>query len=140
MLLFSWLCEVVDGAHTAPLAQAVVHLFKMNGFIPQLINTVIEIEVKRTRTPRTHSLMTWVELNLIFPSWCVLCFWNADQPSTFFRDNTLTSHVVSTYSHDIGKDYILLVLKGLIRSTASYSAETLEVPTHTHTHTLTMGG
>jgi hypothetical protein len=55
MLLFSWLCEVVDGAHTAPLAQAVVHLFKMNGFIPQLINTVIEIEVKRTRTRYTHS-------------------------------------------------------------------------------------
>ncbi|ELR15903.1 PH domain containing protein [Acanthamoeba castellanii str. Neff] len=101
MLLFSWLCEVVDGAHTAPLAQAVVHLFKMNGFIPQLINTVIEIEVKRTH-----------------------------QPSTFFRDNTLTSHVVSTYSHDIGKDYILLVLKGLIRSTASYSAETLEINPH----------
>lgn len=38
---------------------------------------------------------------------------------------------MSTYSHDIGKDYILLVLKGLIQSTASYSAETLEVPTHT---------
>jgi hypothetical protein len=50
MFLFSWLCEVVDGAHTAVIAQAVVHLFNINGFIPQLIKSVIEIEVKRTST------------------------------------------------------------------------------------------
>jgi hypothetical protein len=42
----------------------------------------------------------------------------------------LTSHVVSTYSHDIGKDYILLVLRGLIKSTTSYTADTLEVRPH----------
>jgi len=48
MKLFSWLCEVAEGAQLASLAQAIVTLFDQNKLIPRLLDAVIDIEVERS--------------------------------------------------------------------------------------------
>ena len=55
------------------------------------------------------------------------------RPANLFRDNTMTSQIISAYCKNIGSDYLKEVLKGLIKCTSIHSADTLEVPTAQHT-------
>ncbi|KAL6049049.1 Ras GTPase activating protein ira2 [Balamuthia mandrillaris] len=98
MKVFRALCWGVDVKRAEVVARCLVDLFVQNGRFMHLIDAIIDMELERT----IH-------------------------PATLFRDNTMSSHLMTAYCHNSGHDYILWMLKSVIICTISQPLESLEI-------------
>ncbi|KAL6051145.1 Ras GTPase activating protein ira2 [Balamuthia mandrillaris] len=98
MKVFRALCWGVDVKRAEVVARCLVDLFVQNGRFMHLIDAIIDMELERT----IH-------------------------PATLFRDNTMSSHLMTAYCHNTGHDYILWMLKSVIICTISQPVESLEI-------------
>lgn len=125
MNLISALCSTTHAMDQAEsIAKDLVEVHVENGRVQQLLDKTIQVEVERTSTCLSLPLHAFFSP---YSRYCLLTSSTLVRPTSLFRDNTMTSFLISAYTRLAGTAYLKLVLKGLLKCTTIHAAETLEV-------------